>query len=439
MALREPRALALAGFSSPAFALAALGLPISAILPPLYAELGLSLTVVGTVFMLTRFFDGFTDPVFGVLGDRIQTRWGRRRPAILVAIPFLMYGVYRVFMPSMPVTESDLLISMLILYVGWTMFTLAHTAWASELTASYDGRSRVMSFLQYFGLAGSVGVLMMPLLVDVFVDDATMATRAEVMGWLILVSLPVLTLVAFASISEQPVPPTPQPPWRETWKIFKRSEALRRLLLADLLTGIQGGVNGAVHFFFVIHVLLLPKSASLFLVVIFVMAIFCVPLFLKLSYRFSKHRALCIGAIQSALTCTCFLILPAGSFWLALILYTLIGVNVGASSFLMRSMMADIVDEDRAETGAERSALFYSILTLTPKLGAAIAVGLVFTMLDWVGFTPTGTNSAETLEGVRLIVALTPTVVAICVALVLWHYPLDRVAQESIRAKLLAV
>ena len=250
MALREPRALALAGFSSPAFALAALGLPISAILPPLYAELGLSLTVVGTVFMLTRFFDGFTDPVFGVLGDRIQTRWGRRRPAILVAIPFLMYGVYRVFMPSMPVTESDLLISMLILYVGWTMFTLAHTAWASELTASYDGRSRVMSFLQYFGLAGSVGVLMMPLLVDVFVDDATMATRAEVMGWLILVSLPVLTLVAFASISEQPVPPTPQPPWRETWKIFKRSEALRRLLLADLLTGIQGGVNGAVHFFF---------------------------------------------------------------------------------------------------------------------------------------------------------------------------------------------
>ena len=153
--------------------------------------------------MLTRLFDGFTDPVFGVLGDRIQTRWGRRRPAILFSIPFLLYGVYRVFMPSSPATESDLLISMLILYVGWTIFTLAHTAWASELTTSYDGRSGVMSYLHYFGLVGMVGVLTMPLLVDVFVADPTMAVRAEVMGWLILVSLPLLTLVALVSMPEQ--------------------------------------------------------------------------------------------------------------------------------------------------------------------------------------------------------------------------------------------
>lgn len=434
--MSEPKTLALAGFSSPAFAIAALGLPISAILPPLYAELGLSLTVVGTVFMLTRFFDGFTDPVFGVLGDRIKTRWGRRRPALLFSIPFLLFGVYRVFMPGESVTETDLLISMLILYIGWTMFTLAHTAWASELTTSYDGRSRVMSFLQYFGMAGMIGVLMMPLLVDLFVAEATMFIRAEAMGWLILVSVPVLTMVAFISMPEPSLPVTRQPPWREAWKIFKRSAALRRLLVADLLTGFQGGVNGAVHFFFVIHVLLLPRSASLFLVAMFVMAFVCVPLFLKLSYRFSKHRALCIGAIHSCLTCLCFLILPVDSFWLALFLFTNIGVNVGGSAFLMRAMMADIVDEDRAETGAERSALFFSILTLTPKLGAALAVGLVFPMLDWVGFSTSGNNSSETLDGVRVIVAITPAVVAASVALVLWKYPLDRAAQERIRVKL---
>lgn len=434
--MSEPRTLALAGFSSPAFAIAALGLPISAILPPLYAELGLSLTVVGTVFMLTRFFDGFTDPVFGVLGDRIQTRWGRRRPAILLSIPFLLFGVYRVFMPGNSVTETDLLVSMLILYVGWTMFTLAHTAWASELTTSYDGRSRVMSFLQYFSMAGLIGVLLMPLLVDVFVAEATMAVRAEAMAWLIMVSLPLLTSVAFFAMPEQRVPDTEQVPWQEAWKIFQRSAALRRLLVADLLTGFQGGVNGAVHFFFVIHVLLLPRSASLYLVAMFVMGFVCVPLFLKLSYRFSKHRALCFGAIHSCLTCLCFLVLPADSFWLALFLYTMIGVNVGGSAFLMRAMMADIVDEDRVETGAERSALFFSILTLTPKLGAALAVGLVFPLLDWVGFAPTGNNTAATLDGVRAVVAITPAVVAASVALVLWNYPLDRAAQERMRAKL---
>ena len=62
----EPiRALPLGAFASPAFTIAALGLPIAIFLPPLYAELGISLTVIGMVFMLTRVFDVITDPLVG--------------------------------------------------------------------------------------------------------------------------------------------------------------------------------------------------------------------------------------------------------------------------------------------------------------------------------------------------------------------------------------
>ena len=129
-------------------------------------------------------------------------------------------------------------------------------------------------------------------------------------------------------------------------------------------------------------------------------------------------------------------VLPANSFWLTLVVYVFIGVNFGASAFLMRSMMADVIEEDRAFTGAERSALFYSILTLTPKLGSALAVGLVYPLLAWVGFSPTLVNSQETLDGVRFIVAFTPTLVTASVVLIMWNYPLDRAAQRSIRATL---
>jgi len=116
----------LAAFSAPAATLAALGLPIVIFLPPLYAELGLSLTAVGAVFSLTRLFDVASDPIFGVLGDRLNTRWGRRRPALLLAVPILMYGVYLVFFPSDTPDRTSLLIAMVILYVGWTLYTLSH-------------------------------------------------------------------------------------------------------------------------------------------------------------------------------------------------------------------------------------------------------------------------------------------------------------------------
>lgn len=431
MKTSEPRSIPLTGFASPAFAIGALTLPLSVILPPLYAELGLSLAVVGTVFMLTRFFDGFTDPVFGILGDRINTKWGRRRPAIVAAVPLILIGVYLLFFPSKPVSESGLLISMLILYVGWTMYTLAHTAWASELSDDYDGRSRVMSFLQYFRLVGMVIVLLIPVFVDRVTPNATMLQRATPMGWMILIALPLLTVLALMSIKEKPPVTARQPAWHEAWRIFKDSKALRKLLIADLLTGFQAGVNGAVHFFFVIHVLLLPKSASLFIVVIFIAGLFCVPVFLRLSYKLTKHQALGIGAGVQLFATSFLLFIPESSFVLALVVYALIGANAGAATFLMRSMMADIVEEDTARTGAKRSALFYSILTLTPKLGAALAVGIVYPMLQWVGFEPKALNSAEVLQNVRYVVALTPMAAAVGILWALWNYPIGRDAKLS--------
>ncbi len=77
--MADVRTPAPVAFVSPAFALAALGLPIVVVLPPLYAEHGLGLTAVGTIFMATRFFDVVTDPAFGVLGDRF-TRAGADAP-----------------------------------------------------------------------------------------------------------------------------------------------------------------------------------------------------------------------------------------------------------------------------------------------------------------------------------------------------------------------
>ena len=165
--MTEPiRALRLGAFASPAFTIAALGLPISIFLPPLYAELGISLTVIGMIFMLTRVFDVITDPLFGWLGDKLETRWGRRRPAIIAAVPFLGAGVYFAFFPGESASPVTLFLSMLLLYAGWTAFTISHTAWASELSENYDERSRIMGMLQIFGLLGTLLVAILPTILD---------------------------------------------------------------------------------------------------------------------------------------------------------------------------------------------------------------------------------------------------------------------------------
>jgi Na+/melibiose symporter-like transporter len=104
----------------------------------------------------------------------------------------------------------------------------------------------------------------------------------------------------------------------------------------------------------------------------------------------------------------------------------------------MRSMMADVIDQDRVNVGAERSAVYYSMLTLTAKLGFALAVGIIYPVLDWVGFDPAVVNETATIDGVRLVVATSPTVVTICVAIIMWRFPIDRARQQALRAELVS-
>ena len=60
--------------------MAAVGLPLSVHLPPFYVELGLSMSTVGLIFMLTRFWDLVSDPLLGSLSDRIGVMGLRRKP-----------------------------------------------------------------------------------------------------------------------------------------------------------------------------------------------------------------------------------------------------------------------------------------------------------------------------------------------------------------------
>ena len=74
--------------------LAVIGYPLGIWIPAHYSGgLGLSLAIVGTVLMLARLTDVVTDPLMGEISDRWRTRFGRRRPWLLVGTPVMMLGV----------------------------------------------------------------------------------------------------------------------------------------------------------------------------------------------------------------------------------------------------------------------------------------------------------------------------------------------------------
>ncbi len=105
--------------------LAVIGYPLAIWIPAHYAGgLGLSLAMVGTILMLARFTDVITDPVMGEISDRWRTRFGRRKPWLLLGTPVMMYGVYKLFIPPDEVGLGYFLIWLTVFFLGSTIIAL---------------------------------------------------------------------------------------------------------------------------------------------------------------------------------------------------------------------------------------------------------------------------------------------------------------------------
>jgi len=172
------------------------------------------------------------------------------------------------------------------------------------------------------------------------------------------------------------------------------------------------------------------------LLVYFISGIVFVAPILRISRRLGKHRT----AVASALWSTCLLpsiwFVPPGMPYLTLALFVALGANYAAGPFLYQSMMADVADHDTVETGQARTGLFFSLLTMTNKLGQALAIWIAFTLLDWVGFDPQLENTAAALTGFRLVYIVPSVSIALTTALLLWFFPLDEGRQRANRETL---
>ena len=255
-------------FSLPAIPISALGLPIVVYLPPFYAEdMGLSLTLVGTIFMVARFWDIFTDPVLGILSDRYPSRWGRRRHWIVLSAPILMVSSYMLFMPSTPLagmgmfswindfwsffgattessdTASYLFGWMIILYIGWTLITISHMSWGAELSPDYDERSMIQGWREFALIFGMFTVLALPAVIEWVQDGAGGRERVAAMGWFIIILLPITIAAAVWLVPERPQKQQSNFDVKAAWKILVSNRMLQRVLVADLLVGIGPSIT----------------------------------------------------------------------------------------------------------------------------------------------------------------------------------------------------
>jgi Na+/melibiose symporter-like transporter len=430
--------LSLFAYALPAAPIAALGLPLVVYLPRFYAGyMGFGLVAVGQIFLVLRLWDVVVDPVLGVLSDRFPTRWGRRRHWIALSVPIIVLSTYMVFLPARGVGSAYLIGWMLLLYVGWSLLTLSHVAWGAELSADYHERTRIQSWRQSVLVIGLVLVLTVPAFALRLHPAEPEAAQLASMGWFVVLILPPAALLSLLSVPERALPPRPHVDFRKAWGVLLHNRPLQILLAADLISGIAAGIVASLFLFLAQDVLQLGQTgASLLLLVYFLSGIaFAAPI-LQLSRRLGKHRTAALSALWTAVLQPVIWFLPTGSAIPAFVALAVLGVNYTAGPFLYQSMMADVADHDTVATGQARTGLFFSFLTMTNKLGQALAIWIAFQLLHWVGFHPGAENTPDVLMGFRIAYIVPTSIIAAGTAALLWRFPIDEVLQRANRAAL---
>jgi Na+/melibiose symporter-like transporter len=418
----------LIAYALPAMPLALLGLPLVIYLPKVYAaQPGLSLAAVGGALLLARLWDLVSDPLAGMLTDRLRPLAWRRRLTLLAGVPLLLVGTLQLFDPDVDAGLGYLLAWSLVLYTGWSLVVMPYFAWGAELVGRYHERSRVTAYREGAVILGTLAAVLLP---AVATDDVQ---ALRWLGWAVVLTLPLAVILLLWRVRE----PVGQTDHDGASQQLARDPLLRRLLLAFLLNGTANAVPASLFLLYVSHVLAAPQHAWWLLAVYFTAGLVGFGLWLPVSQRFGKHRA---WALSMLAACGAFAWVPwfaSGDLGLFVVVCLLTGLSLGVDMALPASIQADVADRHRQ--GAGRTGVLFGLWGMSTKLALALGVGLALPLVQWLGFDPETASGGDGLWALSLVYGLLPIPFKLAAAWLMWRFPSTKDVPQEVEDELEAM
>lgn len=426
-------------------------------LPYFYTDIfGLTAGTLGTMLLVSRWWDGVNDPLIGMWADRTVTRWGKFRPFILFGcVPFAIAGILTFTTPGFG--ESGKLIwayctynALMMLY---TTINIPYTALMGVMTNRAAERTRLSSIKFIF--AFSAGMVISATLLPM---ASYLGKGNPQLGWQLAFVIVGAVAVGFFLLTFFGTKERIMPAVDHNTSVLKDLKYLLTnnawvLLLATTLTWIlfvalRSSVS--THYFKYFIYAGVPDTPMPFLGTTFTLdglvssfntlgqaaAVLGVVAVSLVAGRLPK-KGLFIGlfVVQIASTASYFFLQP-GQLG-AIFVLEIFGSFVGAPlPVLMWAMYADTADYGEWKSGRRTTGLVFSASTMSQKFGWAIAAFIAFQLLQSVGFVANEIPSDAVKGSLVQLMSIYPAALGILSIIIFLFYPLNEKRMDEINGEL---
>jgi len=406
---------------------------------------GISAAVVGTMFLVTRIFDGLTDPIMGILADRTNTKWGKFRPYLLwVAVPFAICGILTFTTPDLTLSSKIIYayITYSLMMIAYTAVNVPYSSLLGVMTSDLKDRTSLASYRFVFAFAGGILVLATAEpLVDYFSDTNGVIDPQK--GWqsamiLYAILAAILFLGTFYLTKERVLPPKEQKSdLKSDLKNLAKNGPWFILLGAGICTLIFNSIRdgSTIYYFkyyfdsldaFQMPLLDIPITFStLYLVLGQAANLVGVIIAKPISDKLGKKRTFLFAMFLAAGLSCIFFFFEENDLLMIFLFQFLISICAGCVFPLVWSMYADIADFSEWKNGRRATGLIFSSSSMSQKMGWTIGGALTGWMLALYGFEANVEQTEEAKTGIRMMMSFLPAIGALFSAIFLIFYKLD--------------
>jgi len=369
--------------------------------------LGVAPGLISTVLGIKIFVDAVADAFFGWFSDNTRTRWGRRRPFMLVGGILSGIGLPLMFAVGRGWTDHEYFVYMLVsacLYVPvMSCFYMPWNSLASEMTPDYHERTRVMSVKNAIQKIPELGLFCAAQFTTLAIfNDSTgkpdILHGAQVYttllgGIMVVVSIFIFLLTRERYYESVVSKSFQRVQFRDTLYRTLRNKPFRQMLGTMLAYNLATAMVSLLGYYTTVYyvcggnIVQATKWNSLMGVAGMFFGLAGIPFAVRLARRFGKRDALMI-----------ILVLAIGAFigdwffynprlpWLQPFASGCLAFASAGFWTLYGSAMADVLDHDELHSGLRREGAFAASGSWISKVGLALGNSASGWILQFTGF-----------------------------------------------------